>query len=29
MLSLAARIRRWLGLDKKPVNPPQYGAGAQ
>jgi hypothetical protein len=28
MSSLAAKIRKWLGLDKKPVDPPKHGAGA-
>jgi hypothetical protein len=28
MTSLAAKIRKWLGLEKKPVDPPKHGAGA-
>jgi hypothetical protein len=28
MRSLAAKIRKWLGLDKKPVDAPKHGAGA-
>lgn len=28
MSSLAAKIRKWLGLDEKPVDPPKHGAGA-
>jgi len=28
MTSLAAKIREWLGLDKKPVDAPKHGAGA-
>jgi hypothetical protein len=28
MTSLAAKIRKWLGLEKKPVNAPKHGAGA-
>jgi hypothetical protein len=28
MTSLAAKIRKWLGLDKKPVDAPKHGAGA-
>ena len=28
MPSLAAKIRKWLGLEKKPVDAPKHGAGA-
>jgi hypothetical protein len=28
MGSLAAKIRKWLGLEKKPVDAPKHGAGA-
>ena len=28
MRSLAAKIRKWLRLDKKPVDAPKHGAGA-
>ena len=28
MTSLAAKIRKWLGLEKKPVDPPKHDAGA-
>ena len=28
MGSLAAKIRKWLGLGKKPVDAPKHGAGA-
>ena len=28
MTSLAAKIRKWLGLEKKPVDAPKPGAGA-
>jgi hypothetical protein len=28
MTSLTAKIRKWLGLEKKPVDPPKHGAGA-
>ncbi len=28
MSSLAAKIRKWLGLEKKPVDAPKHGAGA-
>ena len=28
MRSLAAKIRKWFGLDKKPVDAPKHGAGA-
>ena len=28
MTSLAAKIRKWLGLEKKPVDAPKHGAGA-
>lgn len=28
MQSVAGKIRKWLGLDRKPVNAPQHGAGA-
>jgi hypothetical protein len=28
MRSLAAKIRKWLGLEKKPVDAPKHGAGA-
>ena len=28
MSSLAKKIRKWLGLEKKPVDAPKHGAGA-
>ncbi len=28
MSSLAVKIRKWLGLEKKPVDAPKHGAGA-
>jgi hypothetical protein len=28
MRNLIAKIRKWLGLDKKPVDAPKHGAGA-
>ena len=28
MRSLLAKIRKWLRLDKKPVDAPKHGAGA-
>jgi len=28
MRGLVAKIRKWLGLDKKPVDAPKHGAGA-
>jgi len=28
MRSLIAKIRKWLRLDKKPVDAPKHGAGA-
>jgi len=28
MTSLDAKIRKWLGLEKKPVDAPKHGAGA-
>ena len=28
MRSLVAKIRKWLGLDKKPVDAPKHGADA-
>jgi len=28
MRSLIAKIRKWLGLDKKAVDAPKHGAGA-
>ena len=28
MGSLVAKIRKWLGLEKKPTDTPKHGAGA-
>ena len=28
MTSLTAKIRKWLGLEKKPVDAPKHGADA-
>jgi hypothetical protein len=28
MRRLVAKIRKWLGLEKKPVDAPKHGAGA-